>query len=219
MHRHLCYVLFFICFIVSSCQKTEPTTALLQSSQKQKPVVAIVPLIDNSDHTLGWNLSDEITYTLFSKLEHSPSFELTALTKTKNQIKKLQQHHNPFSKTLNWVKPHFPAEDFVVFLEMIEHNENPNLADDKATPSNASAQLNLMVRIRIVDLRTSSPTVVLQEILQNSHFIPRQFTRYHFHQASWNTEEFAISPVGIAHAQLIKEIKQRVEDYIVIASK
>lgn len=203
----------FISIAVVSCQKQEAEKPL-SSSDHTKPKVTLVPLIDNSGHSLGWNLSDEITYTLFSKLEKPHTLQLTPLTQVKHQIRRLKESQNPFSNDLSWVKAHFPQEDFLVFLEMIEHSEVPNQKGQDLEARAVSANLHLALRLRILDVRGQTPTVVLQEIVQDTHFIPKQFTQYNFYQAHWNTEDFAISPVGIAHAQLITEIKKHIEEYI-----
>ncbi len=214
------YIYPFICaaLLTVGCQKNQDT-AMLSQKQLLKPSVAIVPLIDNSDHALGWNLSDEITYTLCSKLHEKNTLNLTLPGKIRAQSKRVKGQMNPFTQDLNWIKKTFTDEEFVVFLEMIEHSEIPSqTVSDKKTPKEAlSANLLVSVRVRIVDLRGETPKITLQEIIQDSHFIPRQFTQYNFHQSPWNTEEFLLSPVGIAHAQLIKELKNRIEDYILLA--
>ncbi len=214
------YIYPFICsaLLVSGCQKNQDADVLSQK-QSLKPSVAVIPLIDNSDHTLSWNLSDEITYTLCTKLYEKNTLNLTLPGKIKAQSKRVKGQMNPFSEDLQWVKKAFSEEEFVVFLEMIEHSEIPaeTPSDKKVSKESLSANLHMSVRVRIVDLRHETPKITLQEIIQDSHFIPRQFTQYNFHQSPWNTEEFLLSPVGIAHAQLIKELKTRIEDYILLA--
>ena len=188
---------------------------MLSEASLLRPSVAVIPLIDNSEHSLGWNLSDEITYTLCTKLDQKNSLNLALPGKIKAETRKIKGQNNPFGNDLSWIKKSFD-EDFVVFLEMIEHRETPNETGKKAAPEALSAQLNMSLRVRIVDLRGEMPKIALQEILQESHFVPRQFTQYNFHQSLWTTEEFGLSPVGIAHAQLIKELKTRIEDYILL---
>ena len=215
-----CKIFFLIAgsaIALTGCSSDRDDTATLYESSSLKPSVAIIPLIDNSNHALGWNLSDEITFTLCSKLDRQNALNLAQPGKVKSQSKKMKGFNNPFGEDLDWVKSTFNEEEFVVFLEMIEHGEIPNATNKKFPPETLSAQLNLALRLRIVDVRGETPKVILQEIIQDSHFIPRQFTSYNFHQTPWNTEEFFLSPVGIAHAQLIKELKGRIEDYILLA--
>jgi hypothetical protein len=77
------------------------------------------------------------------------------------------------------------------------------------------ALLTIAVRVRVFDVREKTPKVVLQEIVEQSHHIPRQFTKDS--QVPWGDEAFDVSPLGIAHDQLCKELATRVEDYILIA--
>ena len=216
MRQYFFYSILFVGALVTGCEKNKNETAMLSESMQSRPAVAIIPLIDNSEHVLGWNLSDEITYSLCSKLDQKNTLNLTLPGKIKAAIKKIKGQNNPFGNEILWVKNSFD-EDFVVFLEMIEHSEIPSEMGKKAPPETLSAQLNMSLRLRIIDIRGETPRIALQEILQESHFVPRQFTQYNFHQSLWNTEEFGLSPVGIAHAQLIKELKTRIEDYILLA--
>lgn len=209
--------MFSALVLLSSCQKQNNDTASLEQSYLQKPAVAIAPVIDNSESGLGWDLSDELTYTLSSRLVQKAKFSVADPQKTKTQIRKIKTNNNPFGADLNWTKKAFPGEDFVVFMELIEHRESLNDTRQNRAPESSPAQLNLSMRLRIVDVRNPEPQVILQEIIQDSHFIPRQFTSYNFNQSPWNSEEFSISPVGIAHSLLIKELSSRIEDYIYLS--
>ena len=75
----------------------------------------------------------------------------------------------------------------------------------------------MTIRVIVVDIRQAQPVVILQEVVQDSHFIPRQFNQYNFHQVYWGNEEFEVSPLGMAHTQFLKEISSRIEDYITLA--
>ncbi len=65
----------------------------------------------------------------------------------------------------------------------------------------------MSVRVRVIDVREKTPKVVLQEIVEQSHHVPRQFTKANFNQVPWGDEAFDISPLGIAHDQLCKELQ------------
>lgn len=217
MSKHFLFCIFSASILFTGCQKQSSDVSSSQS-QTLKPVVAIAPVIDHSESGLSWDLSDEFTYSLSSRLAQKNKLSVADPQKTKTQIKKAKTHENPFSTDLNWMKKTFSGEEFVVFMELIEHREQIRESEvaNKA-PESLPADLNLALRIRIVDIRKEEPLVVLQEIIQDTHFIPRQFTRYNFQQAPWNSEEFSISPVGIAHSLLIKELSSRIEDYIFLS--
>ncbi len=219
MSKEFIYFIFAISALFTSCQKDSDTLSVNSQSQTFNPSIAIAPVIDNSESELSWDLSDEITYSLSSRLVQKCKLNVADPQKTKTQIKKNRVQDNPFGEDLNWVKKTFPGEDFVVFIEFMEHQELIRENEGISSPESLSADLILALRLRIVDARREQPMVILQEIIQDSHFIPRQFTRYNFQQAPWNSEEFSITPTGIAHALLIKELSSRIEDYIFLSKR
>lgn len=204
--------------LLTACQDTNnKETAVSEEAKITKPVVAIVPLIDNSNAHMSWNLSDEFTYSVYHRLDQKSKLSLSDVQKIRSITRKFQPYHNPFGTDLKWVKKAFPNEEFIVFTELMEHNEMPINPDKHSPAKDCSANLSMSLRIRVLDLREADPKVVLQEIINDNHFIPRQFNQYNFHQIAWGNEEFNISPVGIAHTQLIKEISSHIEDYILMA--
>ncbi|MCX6988415.1 MAG: hypothetical protein NTZ52_02780 [Chlamydiae bacterium] len=205
--------------LLSACQKDNQDTSVSTKAHGYKPKVAIAPTIDNSDHSSPWNLSDEMTYSLFFKLDQKNKFNLEDPQKTKSITKRLPSHYDPFSGDLKWVKRTFSKQDFVIFLEMLKHEETPNLTARNNKIEEASANLNITMRVVVFDIREEAPEIILQEIINDTHFIPKQFNQHNFHQVNWGNEEFLISPTGMAHAQLVKEISSRIEDYILLAKE
>ena len=76
----------------------------------------------------------------------------------------------------------------------------------------------MTARIKVVDLRSEKPQIVLQELIQDTHFIPKRFSRFNYEQVIWGQENYNLSPLGLAHSALSKEIARRVEDYILLAN-
>ena len=218
MKKHFLTSVFCLGALVSGCQKDNTVSSALSGEETPKSTLAIIPLIDNSDQSLGWIISDEITYTLCSKLDQKNLFDLALPSQIRSQTKRMKGKNNPFGEDISWVKQVFSEEDFIVFLELLEHKEVPKETVKPTPPSMLAAELKVGLRLRIIDNRGDTPKVTLQEILQDSHFIPRQFNQYNFDQCSWDSEEFGLSPVGIAHSQLIKELKDRIESYVLLAN-
>jgi hypothetical protein len=216
MRKQFLFSLFSLSILLASCQKNNESYSTASQVPQAKPLVAIAPVVDHSESDLGWDLSDEFTYCVSTKLIQN-KFRVVDPQKTKTQIKKAKVHTNPFGDDLSWTKTTFPGDDFVVFMELIEHREQLRDAENNKKPELSHADLNLALRLRIIDLRKEKPLIVLQEIIQDSHFVPRQLTSYNQQQAPWNSEGFSISPIGIAHASLIKELSARIEDYIVLS--
>lgn len=204
--------------LLTSCHDQDQNSSVTTKEESAfKPKVAIAPVIDNSDEQISWSLSDELTYSLYNRLNQSQDLTVADPQKIKSITRKLKSTNDPFGGDLSWVKRSFHADDFVVFLEVLEHSESAHTADPNNKPQECSADLNMTFKVVVMDVRDQEPKVVLQEIAHDSHFIPKQFNKYNFHQASWGSEEFYLSPMGMAHSQFLKEISSRIEEYILLS--
>ncbi len=217
----LLYALPLFALIAGGCDdQNGQSSAYTQTPVKARPVVTIVPMIDSTNNALSWNLSDEMTTALYHRMSRQDQFYLVDLNQAKVKTRKLHDSQNPFGSDISWVKKAFAGDEFVVFMELIEHHEM--LRQDRARtmdPKTCAADLNLGMRVRVFDTRGKEVKVVLQEIIHNSHFVPRQYTHVNFTQAKWGDEGFSISPVGLAHNDFIKDIAERLEDYILLSAK
>jgi hypothetical protein len=189
--------------LVFSCSRQGSEQAYFDREGQAKPIVSVVPLIDHSGSQVGWNLSEELTSGIRGRLINKGKLFLGNEVRAQEVAKKLNSRQNPFSEDLSWLKACFDKEEFVAFFELIEHEE--------VAGQELASTLNMSVRIRVIDLRESEPQVVLQEIVHDSHFIPKHFN------IRWNQEGFGISPMGLAHTQLTQEITKQLEDYILFA--
>jgi hypothetical protein len=206
---------------LTGCRNSsENGQAAHQSHSASRPLVAIVPVINNTkSDEYAWSLSDEFTSSIFSCLAQGPLY-LDHLGKVREMVKKCKEMQNPFGTNTSWIKKAFENEQFVVFLELVEHEEilkRDRRIEIEIDPKTCPADLKLCMRIRAFDLRGEVPRVILQELVNNSHFIPKQFTKVNFQQVAWGDENFNFSPLGLAHWEFAKEIATRIEDYIRIA--
>jgi hypothetical protein len=126
---------------------------------------------------------------------------------------------NPFGPDLSWMKREFPDQEFAAFLELVEHDQVAAKGDPVPvlSPQEVSTNLNLGVKVRLVDLRGTSPKIVLQELVRESYYIPCSLLPTDYELISWGEEGFDSSPVGIAHGRLISEVAHRLNDYILLA--
>jgi hypothetical protein len=207
--------------LAASCthQKADDAKQAVTTQQavQPRPVIALVPVIDNTKNDLPWKLSEELTSTIHYRLSQKGNVYLSDQEKVVGITKHLNKSQNPFSDNISWAKKAFNGSEFVVFMELIEHEEVPLKSAKDASRLDAPAELNMSMRIRVVDLRSNPPAIVLQEMVHDSHHVPKQFTRANFHQVPWGQDSFNISPLGLAHAQFAKEIATRVEDYVILA--
>jgi hypothetical protein len=205
-------LLLSLLLLAAGCNRRNDEQSLFYSDGRSKPVVALVPVIDSSDHDLSWSLSDEFTSTIQDRLLQREMLFLIDNKRVQAITQTLKEENNPFGTDLNWIKTAFPKQEFVVFMELIEHRETAAVVF-----SESPVELNMSMRLRIFDLRGTTPKVVLQELIHESEYLSMGFTHNNFFQVPWGRESFSITPLGLAHAKLIKEVSGRIEDYILIA--
>ena len=152
------------------------STAYRQSSSQNRPTVSVVPVIDNTKTDYDWSLADEFSSALYERLSLQNHVHLNDSSRVREKTRKLGEKNNPFAADISWVKNAFQGDEFVVFLELVEHEEvfdkNPR---KHIAPKDCNAELNMTMRVRVFDLRGQEPQVSLQELIQDNHFIPRQF--------------------------------------------
>ena len=210
---------YLACMLFSSCTKVQDEhTVRFHEDGRKKPYVAILPVIDQSGAKIGWSLSDEFTDSLTQSLLKKNNFCLASLEDPNQITTTLHEKQNLFDMNPLWMQKTLTPYEFVVFTELIEHDIHPkplkNRLWDKITPS---CELSLSMRIRIFDLRHSEPTTILQEIVHQSHLIPKPSALHEQQPEKWKSMTFTVSAIGLAHSQLAKEIATRIDEYILLA--
>lgn len=199
--------------LLASCSSKGEDTPLTRyhDDGRAKPVVAIAPMLDTTSFEVPWSVSEELTASLVQKV-------------TKKQQLFVQSGEeyaiadNPFSQDLAWMQREFSSNEFAVFLELVEHEMIPaEKTSGPVFPQEVSQNLNISVRVRVIDLRGTSPKIVLQEVVRDSYYIPKTLSPTDYSVTTWGSEDFAKSSMGIAHAQVIQEIASRVTEYVLLA--
>ena len=179
---------------------------------RSKPVVAVASMLDTTSFDLPWSLSEELTTGIVKNL----TSEGTIFVQATDEFSPTE---NPFAQDLSWIKREFQTQEFVVFLELIQHDLIPATKSKKkpVLTQELATDLNMSVRIRVIDLRGHSPKIVLQEMIRESYYIPRSLLPTDYNIATWGSMEYQSSPMGVAHSQLALEISKRLSDYILLA--
>lgn len=196
---------------LAACGPQEQIMTRYHEDGRAKPVVTVASMIDTTSAELPWSLSDEFTESVTRQLQQSGRLFLAS-----NEEFSLSE--NPFGQDLSWAKREFPNQEFVVFLELVEHALRP--ADGAAqalSPQEISNNLEMAIRLRVVDLRPETPKIVLQEIVKESYFIPKTLLPTDYNLLSWGREGYEKTPMGVAHAAITSEIAHRVSDYLLLA--
>jgi hypothetical protein len=208
-------VLSSVLFLLSCSHKaSDSSVSHIYASPKAPSVkIAVIPVINNTKCSLPWSLSEELSTTLCQRLTRKTNLTLYPSEKIAVAVKKLKKSNNPFSPDPSWTQSAFTGNDFVVFLELIEHEERPSSLH---APESSSAQFQMSMRLRMVALKGAEVKTVLQEMIHENHAITEPFNQYHFHQVSWDHPAFSVSPMGLAHQSLIEQIAKRIEDYVAL---
>lgn len=214
MHR---IFLIFILFLASCTKNNHDTSQAFLQDVKVKPIVAVVPMISSATYDLNWDISQELNLEVIHRLTQKNAFYLVDQDKLKKMLGNQINPQNFFGSHLAWMKKNFHHHEFVVFTELLEHHEMPLVFQKGQLPSDAPAQLNMSVRLRIVDLRSFSPQLILEEVVEHSVTVPKQYTHGHYTPLAWQEEGYATSFHGIVHAELVRELTSRIEDYIQLA--
>ncbi len=79
------------------------------------------------------------------------------------------------------------------------------------------SEMSIGIHLKIVDLRSEKPRIVLQEILRITTLLEKPF--YAFGESDLQGDQFSVSPLGMAQSKLSRDIATRIEDYILLAQK
>lgn len=185
---------------------------------RSKPIVALIPVFDRSNAKISWNLSEEFTDHMRQRFSKRNNFYLNSPDQINTEIETLNESNNPFALDTAWIARAFKGEEYVIFTELVEHDIHPKKAKgsffDKLTPSH---ELSMTMRIRVFDLRSDIPKVVLQELIHQNHLIPKPSDFGGRNPNLWKKRTFFVTPLGLAHIQFSKEIVERIEDYILLS--
>lgn len=202
--------LFLLALAAMSCNRNQTDQmSRFHEDGRVKPSVAIAAMLDTTSFDTSWSLSEELTEGI---LQHIASTkEIYVHSQDQSPFTE-----NPFGGDLSWMKREFQGEEFVAFLELVEHEFTP--AKAKGIPlQEASSNLNMAVRVRVIDLRLDTPRIVLQEMIRDSYFVPKTLIPTDYSVDVWGTDGYRKSPMGLAHAGLVQEIATRIEDYILLS--
>lgn len=194
---------------VSCSRNSNDEMSRFHEDGRAKPSVAIASMLDTTSFDASWSLSEEFTAGIMNTIAGSGEIFVHAQEESPFT-------ENPFSNDLSWMKREFHSEEFVAFIELVEHEFAP-VKSKTLAPYEASNNLNMAVRIRVVDLRAPTPKIVLQELVKDSYFVPKTLIPTDYSSIVWGTEEYQKSPMGVAHAGLVQEIANRISDYILLA--
>ena len=202
--------IFLLTLLVAGCcnRYKNDTATRYHEDGRAKPVAAMPAMIDTTSFDLPWSISEELTSSIVQMvgkggqiyIQSQDDFAIAA---------------NPFTGDLSWMKREFLNQEFAVFLELAEHELVPS--SKTGSDIGISNNLNMGVRVRVIDLRGAEPKVVLQEMVRESYYIPKTLFPVDYDTVSWGTEDYKKTPMGVAHHQIAQEVAARISEYILLA--
>lgn len=204
------FSLLIVAFISVACSRSTDYMTRYHEDGRAKPVAAIASMIDTASFEVPWSISEEITSMVSSQIRQGG--KIFVVTKEDEAFAE-----NPFGSDLAWVKREFPDQEFAVFFELVEHEIAPVTKSRADNSQEISSNLNMAVRLRVIDIRSQTPKIVLQEIVRDTYFIPKTLIQDDYNAITWGNPAFTKTPMGIAHAQIAREIATRISDYILLA--
>jgi len=212
MMRYILLVPLFVLLSCGSSRKKEEFTKYYEDG-RAKPTVAVIPVVDSTDFSHPWSLSEEFTDLVITKISQKKTLFISEDDMASYEIPYAQ---DLFGQDLTWLKNSFHPRDFVVLIEFLRHHNQ--LIPKKNTPDQElSSNLDLTVRVRIIDLRKDQPEVILQEKLSDSFFISRNTLPTNYDIVTWGTSDYNTTPLADAHSQLAQELVERINEYILLA--
>lgn len=211
----------FLAILLAGCHKT--TTAMqgfkYYENAKRKPIVAMLPVVNRVDNYLPWDLSEEFSSEIQRRLVNDSVVYLNSVEMPEKLRQKLEKNDSIMLKSDDFNELS-TQNDFVVLLELIEHSEMPfhqSQINEDLSDRTIDRVLNMKMRVKVADIRSSEAKIVLQEILEVSHLIPRDTGIVDYGRVVWGSDAYPATAYGRAHARLEKDLSKQIEKYISIA--
>ena len=210
-----------LAFVLVGCNRTSLAMQSFKyhENAKRKPVVAMLPVICRVDNYLPWDLSEEFTSEIQRRLIKHSVVYLNSVDMPEHLRQKLEKEDSIMLSKDDFHELS-AQNDFVVLLELIDHSEEPfrqAQTGEQYMDQTVDRVLNIKMRVKVADLRASQPKIVLQEILQINHLIPRDAAGVNYDRVVWGSDAYPATAYGRAHAKLERDLSKQIENYIAIA--
>lgn len=171
-----------------------------------KPKLAIMPIIDSTQNSIGWDFKEEIADGIYYELMSSGEVYMVSPRDMGPGWAK-KDTINFFSNDVSYVGD-FQNTDFIISMEIIDRKIT---ACDQCVPNNLT--LFISIRIKILDIRFCEPKIVLYEVFKTGYTGIRADAEYE-NNICWNDETYQKTYFGRAHKRIICSLSKRLEEVI-----
>ena len=168
-----------------------------------KPKVALMPIIDSTNCSLGWSFGEEVAQGIDCEFMNSGRFYVLSpreIGPAWNKVSEIDLTGGDLSYASE-----FRNTDFIVILELIDRDVDSNEACRTLTTS---------VRIKVIDARCASPKIILHEVYKSNYMSTPSHGDVDGNGERWGTPAYTKTCCGLAHQRLIKGLSQRLEEVI-----
>ncbi len=202
----------------SGCAPSFRDTSAYYYSGQPKPSVALLPVVNSAGpQDLGWDLSGEFTDEMTKRLDNSHKLYLVGEAPVESPVAKTVSALPAQVLDKNLLRG-VPEAQFLIVTELIEQKTTPyGPAANRPTEkyiSESGAILSLAMRVKVIDMREAQPRVVLQEVVETDYNITKPYLYVDYRKHPYGTDFYTRTPLGIAHAKLIKEVVAHIESYV-----
>lgn len=212
-----CVFIALISIVCVGCASHYRDTTLFHRTGGTKPIVAVLPMIDNSgEKKVTWDVSEELTERIQKRVVDSAKLYLL---KGKGNVHTATLLNSPDPTALPAdISQNLGAAEFAIVTELLNQDEllhsHPEASDSKKYLKETGGQLHLAIRMRVIDLRKETPKVVLQEVVVEDHDIMRPYLNIDYRRYRWGGEAYERTPMGMAHSKIVRELVAHAEGYI-----
>ncbi len=211
-------VCFGVVLFGAGCGERHPKGAPVQENGQVNSKVAIMAATNSSSFECPWGIGKELTAGVKQRLIQDGKIYIAASSDNESAAK--LEAAAPKNESDAIAKA--GDSKFVVLMEILDHKEVPyqwqKLKPLYTTAGTPKSVLMITMRLKVLDLRQSTPRVVLQEIVHSNHLISKNARSVDYTEISWGSPGYLSTPIGVAHARLAKDVAARVEHYVAMAS-
>ncbi len=210
---------FILTLLFSSCTKyPQNNQDKYYTDGRIKPSVALLPVIDNSNAGMPWDLQEEFHELLLNKIFSLNSLYIT----TQNpHLYQIDFSNSNSINSIDWANNNPGHAEYIACVEIKDHSLMPR-ANSKGLFNLESIKtftLDISLQIKVIDIRGKNNKTILQETVHQSFFIPWKLTSIEYQKNGWGKTAFFLSPIGIAHTHMLSKVAQRMQDYILLNSR
>lgn len=178
-----------------------------------KPAVAILPIKVTCDTHVKWDITRELSQAMdYSLKDHG---QLYVLSKEEMGTGLLENKKIDFFNDDLFLAKQAKGADFIILQELIEHDTKSSSSESvtKLGRPLASFQqvLAIRMRVKILDIRSGTPCILLQEIFSSEFLVPTDAEESGFEGKDVGSIAFWRTPIGRAYQDFVASLVDRYE--------